>query len=100
MTAGSGFTSASYDIDNRMVSVTSAGTEQYAYGADNKRIYKKKPDGTEEFYFYSILGQKMGTYTKTAYNNSFILVVRSDTTGEGTNLYFGSKMILSKGVVT
>jgi len=52
---GSRFT----DIENRLAS---AGGDSYAYAPDNKRIWKKKPDGSEEFYFYGISGQKLGTY--------------------------------------
>ena len=75
-----------------MVQVTTgSGVEQYAYGPDNKRIYKKKSNGTEEFYFYGIGGQKMGTYSAApGSNGSFYLVVTD------TNLYFGGKMILSR----
>ena len=90
MTAGGGYTGASFDIENRMVSVTgSGGTETYGYIASNKRFWKKKPNGAEEFYFYGISGQKMGTWQRSG--SSLVLV--------DTNLYFGSKMILSRGVV-
>ena len=99
MYSGGGLNSAAYDIENRMVGATTgSGTEQYAYGIDNKRIYKKKADGTEEFYFYGIGGQRLGTYMRGS--SSMIMVVRTDATGEGTNVYFGSKMILSKASFT
>jgi hypothetical protein len=32
------------------------------YGPDNRRIYKKKPDGTEELYMYGVFGERLGTY--------------------------------------
>jgi hypothetical protein len=97
MSSGGGLTGAVFDIENRMVN---AGTEQYGYGVDNKRIYKKKADLTEEFYFHSIGGQKIGTYRRVTYGSSMIMVVRTDATGDGTNIYFGSKMILSKSTTT
>ncbi len=38
----------SYDAENRVTYTVSGGTEQYAYGPDNQRIWKLKADGTEE----------------------------------------------------
>lgn len=92
MYAGGGLTTAAYDIENRMGSATTAsGVEQYAYGLTNKRIWKKRPNGDEEVYFYGIGGQKLVTYTKTAFYNTWEVM-------GGTNLYFGSKKIRSQFV--
>src|SRR5262249_2802375 len=67
-------------IENRL---TSAAGESYTYAPDNKRVWKKKPNGSEEFYFHGISGQKLGTYTWG---------------GEvDTNVYFGSKLVGSRG---
>jgi hypothetical protein len=64
MTAMPGKT-ITYDIANRLqtVSVSFALAESYAYAPDNKRVYKKKPNGAtfaEEMYFY-VGDQKLAT---------------------------------------
>jgi RHS repeat-associated protein len=51
------------------------------------------PDGTEEIYFYGISGQKLGTYKPFVYSNASFTVTAIDT-----NLYFGSRTIVSRGV--
>src|SRR4051794_38100199 len=66
------------------------GSKYYAYAPNNRRIWKKKPNGTEEIYYYGISGQKLGTYTPSLY-----LGVLYITTAD-QNLYFGSKIIVSK----
>src|SRR6202040_3341430 len=79
-----------YDVDNR---VTSAGGDQYAYAPDNKRIWKKMPSGAEEIYLYGISGQKLGTYGVAHYSDyPFFAIGRIDT-----NVYFGSRLIASRG---
>jgi len=58
-------------VENRLASVAAPfnynqneyDTELYGYAPDNKRIWKRKPDGTEEPYFYGISGQKLVTIT-------------------------------------
>lgn len=64
MTTPPGLTTASYDVENRMTTASpaSGGTEYYVYGPDNQRVYKKKPDGTEELYMYGAFGERLGTY--------------------------------------
>ena len=76
-----------YDVDNRLVS---AGGDSYAYAPDNKRLWKKKPDGSEEWSFYGISGQKLGTYTLSVSNSSLIMHTSTQ------NLYFGSKTIVAQ----
>jgi RHS repeat-associated protein len=91
-------TGLAYDVENRLVSVPAPSqnvypTEVYAYAADNKRIWKRKPDGSEELYFYGISGQKLATYaTAVAANGDFFISTLD------TNLYFGSRTIVSRGV--
>ena len=65
MTSAPNVGGLSYDVENRLVSASPSGggTDLYAYSPSGKRIWKKKPDTTEEFYFYSIGGQKLGTYS-------------------------------------
>src|SRR5260370_13045288 len=50
-------------------------------------------DGTEELYFYGISGQKLGTYRPWVYQYG-VSIATVDT-----NLYFGSRTIVSRGVV-
>jgi RHS repeat-associated protein len=93
-TGGGNYT---YDVDNRLVVApfyTNGGytPEIYAYAPDNKRIYKRMPDGTEELYFYGITGQKLGTY------RPFIYQYGISISTVDTNLYFGSRTIVSRGV--
>jgi YD repeat-containing protein len=84
-----GSTVNTFDVDNRMIS-SLAGTEQYGYAPDNKRVWKKAPDGTETVYFYGANGQKLVTYTVQA--SPFALV------GARVNVYFGGKLIRADGV--
>ena len=86
-----------YDVENRLVSVPAPNqnvypTELYAYAPNNKRIWKRMPDGTEELYFYGISGQKLGTYKPIVFANGDFYFVTLDT-----NLYFGSRTIVSRG---
>ncbi len=45
-----------YDVENRLAS---AGGEQYAYGPDNRRVWKRLANGAEEISFYGIGGEKL-----------------------------------------
>ena len=62
MTSGAG-AALSYDEGNRLVSATpvSGGTEYYGYDPGNKRIYRKRADGVEEWSFYGTDGEKLST---------------------------------------
>ncbi len=84
---------AVFDIDNRLISINaiSSGTEEYNYLADNKRVWKKEPSGTEYVYFYGVGGQKLATY-QVATSPSFALNQVS------VNVYFGGKLIRADGV--
>jgi RHS repeat-associated protein len=43
----------SYDYANRMISAfISTSYEYYGYAPDNKRVWKRRPNGTEEMYFW------------------------------------------------
>lgn len=66
MTAfGTGAGTASYDVDNRMVSVsTSNGTEGYAYSVANQRLTATRPNGTVETFFYGLGGELLGVYQR------------------------------------
>jgi hypothetical protein len=55
MTASPLLNGVTYDVDNRL---KAANGDQYGYDASNKRIWKKKPDGSEEFYFFGAMGRE------------------------------------------
>ena len=51
------------DIENRLGSASgSFGTERYGYNPSNQRVYKKKPDGSEEYYLYGAQGELVETF--------------------------------------
>ena len=51
-----------YDIENRMVQVTSSGSEYYGYDAWNRRVWKTATtDGGGKIFFYGTMGELMGT---------------------------------------
>jgi hypothetical protein len=79
-----------YDIDNRLVSWSENGQlEQYQYLADNKRVWKRAPNGEETVYFYGVGGQKLVTYGVTS--TPFALV------NGARNVYFRGKVIRAAG---
>jgi len=82
-------TGLTYDVENRMTQATHTlnGTEQYGYSPDNKRIWKKKPDGSEEIYFYGVDRRKLGSYQPSY--PQFTLISK--------NVYFAGKLIQSQG---
>jgi len=82
-----------YDAENRVASLSaSAGQDLYNYAPDNKRIWKRMPSGTEEFYFYGITSQKLGTYRAGTGSSGYGMFVLD------TNLYFGNMLLRSRGV--
>ena len=85
MPYGGGAMSLVYDVENRL---KQAGTDQYAYGFRNERVWKS---GTGEIYFYGVYGEKLGSYQMYPSQSSFIITTLS------TNLYFGGKLIRSNG---
>ena len=83
-------TGIAFDVENRLAT---ASGDQYSYAPDNKRIWKKFPNATEEFYFYGVANQKLATFTPTKSGGNLYMVASS------TNLYYGSKLIREKGTV-
>jgi RHS repeat-associated protein len=73
-----------YDIENRLVKVTSSGSSEY-YGHDpwNRGVWKTtRTNGTGNVFFYGAFGELMGTYSFTG---SFSKVE--------TNIHFAGKLI-------
>ncbi len=80
---------AGYDVENRLVGDSTA---LYVYDHAGKRV-QKRYQATEEYYFYGISGQKLVTQ-----------VCQTTESGWGCgdrqyNVYFGGKLVKSKGVV-
>ena len=89
--SGGGSNAFTFDVDNRLLTAAVAGgTEEYNYLADNKRVWKKEPSGTEYVYFYGVGGQKLATYQVVSSPFSLTQV--------SLNVYFGGKLIRADGV--
>jgi RHS repeat-associated protein len=50
-----------------------AGVEEYGYAANNRRLWKKKTDGTVEVYFYLPDGRLLATYRKVVTGATYCL---------------------------
>jgi RHS repeat-associated protein len=74
MTSGAGVT-LSYDVSNRVASAMTTNngsqTEDYGYGPDNKRMWRQKADGAEEWTFYGAKGEKTGVYQLSDLSEAF-----------------------------
>jgi RHS repeat-associated protein len=88
--AGGGLTM--YDVENRLIEVESG--EQYVYDHAGKRV-KKKYGTTEEYYFYGVGGQKLVTLACQIADDGS----RGCPAGPKYNVYFGGKLIKSKGLM-
>ena len=81
-----------YDEANRVISATIMGhSEYYGYAPDNKRIYRLKASGGEEWTFYESRGEKLGTFTVTTsgtypYLSAYLVVAQ-------TNVWFAGKLV-------
>ena len=87
MPYGTGYTTLSYDIENRLIqAVNTNGTERYAYGPDNRRIYQKTGSGTELVFYHGINGDRLRTYQLQG-TNGFLMTK--------TNIYFAGRLIFA-----
>jgi len=80
--------SGSYDGLNRMAA---SGEEQYSYGPDNRRVWRRKQSGAQEVYFWSVAGQRMGTYPLQLSGGVLSWGAAS------VNVHFGGKLVRSAG---
>jgi RHS repeat-associated protein len=95
MTTGVGGTFA-YDEANRIASATevSGGTEYYGYAPDNKRIYRLKTNGQEEWTFYGAQGEKLGVYSLSGGTASrFGLYANGPNSSLRFNVWFAGRLI-------
>ncbi len=74
--------------------VTGSGTEMYAYDWQNRRVWKKYANGTEELYVYGCDGKRLATFTVTVVNGTLTLTVKD------LNVHFGGRLIRSRGIST
>ncbi len=83
-----------FDIENRLVELkhSEKGVEKYAYDPRNQRIWKKQPNGIEEFSLYSADGKLMAIY-KVAENKNGIL----EFTLSNYSIYFANQLVFSRG---
>ncbi len=81
-----------YDVENRVIT---NGVGSYGYDHAGKRVVKSTPDGSKELYFYGVSGQKLATFA-TYYVCGTTCVLNATTS---YNVYFGGKLVKSKGVV-
>ena len=86
-----------YDVENRMLA---AGSDNYDYAPDNKRVYKMAGEGNnqvESVYYYSG-SKKLGTYQVVYYNPPGTnQPVRFFFRLTGANVYFGGKLVQAEG---
>jgi RHS repeat-associated protein len=83
-----------YDVQNRLKTTVSTdyGQELYGYDAKNLRIWKRLPNGKEEFSVFNDQRQKIATYR-----------IETDETGSlsakltVTNIYLGKRLVRSHG---
>jgi RHS repeat-associated protein len=91
LTAMPGLT-MSYDVENRLVQAvdTLNGTERYRYAPSGQRVWKQKPLGTNEWYFYGLDGRLIGTYVPCQYYETLFQE-------QSTNVYFGGRTLQAQG---
>ena len=81
-----------FDVENRLVELrhNERGVEQYAYDVGNRRVWKKQPNGVEEFYLYGENSRPLAVYRLTEEENKleFELVDYS--------VYFANRLIRSR----
>ena len=97
-----------WDVENRLIGTGAVSnypaTTDYAYDPWGRRMWKETPGGVDgngtpfppqgEFYFYGATGQKLETYSF----NGPTPGPQFGTVLEGINIYFGGKLLQSKGV--
>jgi RHS repeat-associated protein len=100
MTAMPGEWGFTYDIDNRLLSANSNGSwEQYAYLADNKRVWKQTNQNgnlVEQYYLYGVGGERIATYTvnQQMLNEGILFLAANQNT---IDVYFGGRVIWQNG---
>ncbi len=88
----------SYDVENRIIfsGVGTVPTVEYAYAPDNKRVWRgvwtSGSRTTDEVTFWSVTGQRVGTYDLVSYLGSLVAMT-APYSGTGTEYYFGGRLV-------
>jgi YD repeat-containing protein len=87
-----------YDAANRLTQVvhSSTGTQQYGYALDNNWVWHLDAQGNESFHYYDVSGKRLGSYRINTYNH--ITISYTHPSVAATNVYFGTKLIVSEGL--
>jgi RHS repeat-associated protein len=92
-----------WDVENRLVATAnSTQATNYSYDPWGRRMWTEIPGQTDsqnnqltnttcEIYFYGVTGQKLETYSCSYTGGGFVSSL------EGINVYFGKKLVQSKG---
>jgi RHS repeat-associated protein len=95
--------SNTWDVENRLVATAnSTQATNYSYDPWGRRMWEEIPglrdsqnnqltNTTCEIYFYGVTGQKLETYSCSYTGGGFVSSL------EGINIYFGKKLLQSKG---
>src|SRR6185312_464775 len=84
-----------YDVSNRMLSYAvslGGATDWYGYAPDNKRIYHKKSDGTEEWTFWGARGENLGKWSFSYHWDSDSESYVGDFHATASNVYLAGKL--------
>jgi len=86
-------TKLTFDIENRLIEVRNMGkgVEKYAYNPGNLRIWKKAPDGAEEFCLYGADNRPIATYRLIEDGKGNISLSLVDN-----NIYFAKRLMRSR----
>ena len=95
MVSGAGVTMV-YDEANRIGSATpvSGGTEYYGYAPDNKRVYRRKANGVEEWTLYGAGGEKLVVFAAAGTTSNAVYGVWiADVAIVSRSVWFAGKLI-------
>ena len=84
-----------YDVENRLAKATSGvkGTELYGYDPANRRVWRRTAAGSEEVYLYApTTGQRLATFALNTDAHGALSLTLVDT-----NVYFGGRLVQSRG---
>ena len=84
-----------YDVENRLAKASSGvkGTELYGYDPANRRVWRRTAAGAEEVYLYApTTGQRLATFALNTDAHGALSLTLVDT-----NVYFGGRLVQSRG---
>ena len=105
MTSGAGATLV-YDVANRLTAAQTTNNatvwEYYGYAPDNKRVFRVKPDGSEEWTLFGARGEKLGVYVtsgpQATYNSQGQWTGQTASfTAVKVNVWFDGRLVTEAG---